>query len=275
MNKDNTIPNKKIRSILLLCVLVVYVATTVYVVITKDNNKLVGSYHDYDVYEDKYDDYDDHDDYDDYDDYDDEYDDYYDDEEQDEVLSTSSYQVTSLYSYIKYYPYVTGIKENFKVAELTEEEKMSLIAASLKSKNSYQSTPVVDVEETTLQLNNKVYTASVPNIRYERYLVVNMYSDVFGSSSNMNFSTIMYDGDNIAYKYNESANGYIKYVAQTETPTTIPNPEILKAEKKSGNIEITLKVGNNQEKYIFEPISQYSYLYKLTERTTTKLKNSL
>lgn len=274
MNKDNKVPNKKIRTMLLLCVLVVYVVTTIYVVITKDNNKLVGSYHNYDVYEDKYDDYDDDDYYDEDDDYDD-YDDYYDDEDQDETLSTSSYQVTSLYSYIKYYPYVNGIKENFKVSELTEEEKMRLIAASLKSKNTYQSNPVVEVEEKTLLLNNKTYTASIPNVRYERYQVANMYSDVFGSSSNMNFSTIMYDGDNIAYKYNESANGYIKYVAETETSTTIPNPEILSAEKKSGKIEITLKVGNNQEKYIFEPISQYSYLYKLTERTTTKLKNSL
>jgi hypothetical protein len=270
--KTNT-PNKKIRTILLGLILVIYLGTAIYLAITKDANNLAGSsmesnYHDYyeedEYYDDEY-----------YDDYEDEYDDYYYDDYNDGELSVTSPTVTSLYSYIKLYPYVTNIKSNFKVADLTQEEKMRLVAASLKSQNITTSQPVADITETTLLLNNKIYSLTTPPARYERYEVVSMYSEIFGSSYDMDFSTIMYDGDGIAYKYNESANGYIKYVSADYIPTNNPNPEIVKATKKAGTIEISLKVGTQTEKYLFTQQKGYQYIYQLAERTIDQPKNSL
>lgn len=275
MNKDNKIPNRKIRTILLVCVLVVYVATTIYVLITKDNNKLVGSYHDYNIYEDKDDYYDDYydDDYDDYDDYyDDDYNDYY--ENKDGALSTTSAEVTSLYSYIKLYPQITGLKSSFKVSELTAEEKLRLVAASLKSKNITTSQPVGDVTETELVLNEKTYTAVNPNVRYARYEVTSMYYDIFGTTTDFDYNALMYDGDDIVYKYIESANGYVKYVANSPQSVQAPKSEIESATRKGKNIEIYVKVGNQTEKYIFTQKEGYTYIYTFTERVVEE-KNSL
>ena len=273
MNKDNKIPNRKIRTILLISVLVVYIATTIYVVIAKDNNKLVGSYHDYDVYEDKDDYYDDYDDYDDYyDDYEDDYDDYY--ENKDGILSITSSEVTSLYSYIKLYPQITGLKSSFKVSELTSEEKMRLVAASLKSKNISTSQPVGDIIETELVLNNKTYQVVNPYIRYARYEVTSMYYDIFGSTTDFDYDALMYDGDDIVYKYIESANGYVKYLANPQNTTQLLKSEITSAARKGKNIEIYVKVGNQIEKYIFTQKEGYTYTYVFTERIVEE-KNSL
>ena len=64
MEKTNKVPNKKIRTIILGIVLLVYVGTTIYVAITKENNKLAGNdfndiYVDKDYDEDYNDDYED------------------------------------------------------------------------------------------------------------------------------------------------------------------------------------------------------------------------
>lgn len=271
----NNNPNKQIRTIILGLILLVFVSTTIYVAITKDNNKLVGQklediYYDnlYNEYEDDYNEYDDYDDYNDYED------NYY-DEFPDGTLEKDSITVTSLYEYVRLYPYIEGLKDNFKVSDLTKEEKMRLVAASLKSKNTTTSQPVVDVLEKTITINGKEYSNTTPNIRYKSFEVNMMYSEIFGSSTDFDYSVLMYDGDNIIYKYYEDANGYIKYIAENKVETIKEKPEIIKAERNNKKVELHLKSGTKTEIYIFEPKDGYNYLYKFVERKTEQSKNSL
>ena len=153
------IPNKNIRSLILGLILLVFLGTTIYVAITKDNNKLVGKNLE-DIYYDEW-----YDEYDDYDDYDYE-EDYY-DEFADGELEKDSLTVTSLYEYVRLYPYVQGLKDEFKVSTLTEEEKMRLVMASLKSKNIKTSQPVTDIEEKTITVNDKVFPSMTPDAASE------------------------------------------------------------------------------------------------------------
>lgn len=261
------IPNKNIRSLILGLILLVFLGTTIYVAITKDNNKLIGKKLE-DIYYDEW-----YDEYDDYDDYDYE-DDYY-DEFEDGELEKDSLTVTSLYEYVRLYPYVQGLKDEFKVSTLTEEEKMRLVMASLKSKNIQTSQPVTDIEEKTITVNNKVYTNTTPNIRYKTYEVSSMYSEVFGTSQLIDYSVLMYDGDDVIYKYNSTANGYIKYISDNKIELNKEKPQIIKAERKNKNIELSLKVGTKTEIYVFEPKSGYDYLFNFIERKTNQSKNSL
>lgn len=271
-------PNKTIRTIILGLILITFLGTTIYAAITKDENKLVGKslediYYDQLYDDDYYDDYDDY--YDDYDDYYDDYEDDYYDEFADGELDKTSTTVTQLYDYVKLYPYVQGLKDSFKVSDLTEEEKMRLVMASLKSKKNITSQPVTDVEEKTIVVNDKTYTVTTPNIRYKTYQVSLMYSEVFGTTTTLNYSTLMYDGDDIVYKYNESATGYIQYVSENKVETSNPTPEIVKAERKNKNIEIHIKAGTKTEIYIFELKSGYNYIYQFVERKSEQPKNSL
>ena len=264
------IPNKKVRLLILGLILLTFLGTTIYVVITKDNNKLVGKNLE-DIYYDEL--YDTDNDYDNY--YEDEYEDDYYDEFSDGELDKNSYEVTSLYGYIQLYPYVKGLKDDFKVSNLTEEEKMRLVMASLKSKNTNTSQPVTDVIEKTITVNGKVYSNTTPNIRYKSYEVTMMYSEIFGSSVNFDYSALMYDGDNIIYKYHESANGYIKYIAENKDEIMPDKPILVKAERKNKKIELYLKSGTKTEVYIFEQKEGYSYTYKFIERKSEQSKNSL
>ena len=102
-----------------------------------------------------------------------------------------------------------------------------------------------------------------------------MYSEVFGTTTTLNYSTLMYDGDDIVYKYNESATGYIQYVSENKVETSNPTPEIVKAERKNKNIEIHIKAGTKTEIYIFELKSGYNYIYQFAERKSEQPKNSL
>ena len=271
----NNIPNKSIRSVILMLILVVFLGTTVYVLITKENNKLVGDRLEDLYYENLYDDYED-DYYDDYEDeyYDDYEDDYY-DEFPDAELDKDSVTVTSLYNYISLYPYIEGLKNDFKVSSLTKEEKMRLVAASLKSKNSPISQPVTDTDEKTILFNGKVYSSTTPNIRYKSFEVTTMYSEIFGSSFDLDYSVLMHDGDNVIYKYHESANGYIKYITEVKEDITPAKPDIVKAERKDKKVYLHLKSGTKTEIYIFEPKEGYNYLYKFVERKSDQSKNSL
>lgn len=270
MPRNTKTPNKKIRTILLGLILLLYLSSIIYVAITKENNKLSSRRLDSitEVENDKYsDDY-----YDD--DYDDDY--YYDDEEEDGDLDVNSYTVKSLYSYVKLYPYVSDIPTEFKTVNLTEEQKMRLVAASLKSKEIETGPLVIDVTEQDLILNNKIYTLVTPNVRYKKYEVVTMYDEIFGTSDTLDTNVIMYDGDNTLYKYNEDAYGYVKFIAQQDdSTTTSTKTEVVKAVKTNGNIELYIKAGTQTEKYIFTPTSEYSSIYMFTERTTTQNKNSL
>lgn len=273
----NNIPNKSIRSIILGLILVVFLGTTIYVAITKENNKLVGNRLEDIYYENLYDDDDndyDYDDYNDYDDYDDYESDYY-DEFPDGELELDSITVTSLYNYVSLYPYIEELKDNFKVTDLTKEEKMRLVAASLKSKSSLLSQPVEDVEEKTIIVNGKTYNSTTPNIRYKSFEVTMMYSEIFGSSTDFDYSVLMHDGDNVIYKYHESANGYIKYISENKEEITPDKPVIVKAERKNKKVELHLKSGAKTEVYIFEPKEGYNYLYKFIERKSEQTKNSL
>lgn len=273
MNKTNKTPNRKIRTIILGCILLVYLGSIIYVAITKDNNNLDGSKTKVSHYEDKY--YDDYYDDEEYDYYnDEEYDDYYDDSERE--LAIDSYAVQSIYEYIKTYPFIPNFKSNFEVSELTQEEKMILVSESLHSKNVQTSQTIVDATEQQVILNNRVYYATTPNLRYETYEVVSMYSDIFGSSYDFDYSTIMRYGYDVIYKYDELANGFIKYVAADQTPlTTTPTAEVVNAIKRGNKLELYLKVANQTEKYTFELLENTQYTYKLTGRTISEEKNSL
>lgn len=271
MRNNTKTPNKKIRTILLGILLVMYLSTIIYVCITKENHNLSGTGRSTTVVEeDKYGDDYYEDNYDDYDDYD-----YY-DNEQDGELNVNSSAVISLYNYVKLYPYVSDIPTTFKVTDLTEEQKMRLVAASLKSKNIATSEPVADALEQEITLNNKTYKAVTPNIRYKRYTVTDMYDEIFGTTTTLDFTTIMYDGDDIAYKYDDSAYGYVKYVYQsTEVSQTSTSTEVVRAVKTNGNIELYIKTGTQTEKYIFAPKEGYKYIYRFVERASTQSKNSL
>lgn len=261
MVKQQKIPNKKTRTIILGVVLLIYTIMIVYVAITGKNNNLDGKKIDDIFVEEEY-----------------EYDDEYNEENEEIELSIYSDSVQDIYTYIKNFPYVYDLKDTFKVSDLTEEEKMHLVMASLKSRNVKTNQPVVDVGETQIFLNNIYYYAQQPNVRYDTYEVMSMYDDLFGTTANFSTATLMYDGQDIVYKYNESVSGYIKYInlnqVQEETKETA---ELTKAIRKGKELKIYIENNNVTEVYIFEEIYGYDgyYTYKFVGRTTNQEKNSL
>ena len=171
MNKNIQIPNKNIRTIILIIIVAVILSSAIYVAITKENNNF-DAHQTREDYEDSYyyddDDYEDDDYYDDYeDDYEDDYD--YDDDTEQE-LSLTSHTVVTIYDYIKEYPYIPGLKENFTCASLTSEEKMKLVAASLHSKGKKTYQPVTDSSLLELTIENRIYKAATPNQKYAKYV---------------------------------------------------------------------------------------------------------
>ena len=225
MEKTNKIPNKKIRTIILGAILLIYVGTTIYVAITKENNRLSGNNFN-DVYVDK--------DYDEYDDYDSE-DNYNDTEEENKEknLDLNSNVVQTLYSYIENFTYIEEINGSFETIALTETNKMRLVMAALNSQNELPTETITNVAEVDLYDNNIHYVAQQPNIRYERYVVMNMYDKLFGTVVGIDYTALMYDGKDVIYKYNETAGGYIKYI--NLNPTTSPEAKtavLTKAIKK-------------------------------------------
>lgn len=276
MNKNIQIPNKNIRTIILIIIVAVILSSAIYVAITKENNNF-DAHQTREEYEDSYyDDYDD--DYEDddyYDDYEDDYeDDYNYDDDTEQELSLKSHTVVTIYDYIKEYPYIPGLKENFTCASLTSEEKMKLVAASLHSKGKKTYQPVTDSSLLELTIENRIYKAATPNQKYAKYEVENMYTELFGTSETINTNTIMMYGYDIAYKYDETAYGYVEYTAVEKTAlNTAPTTKLTKAVKKGSNLDLYISIGNQTEKYSFEETS-YN-MYKFTGRTTTKEKNSL
>ena len=274
MEKTNKVSNKKIRTIILGIVLLVYVGTTIYVAITKENNKLAGNDFN-DVYVDK--DYDE--DYND--DYEDEYKDNYDEyeeENKEKTLDLSSNAVQTLYSYIENFTYIEEIKGSFEVTTLTETNKMRLVMAALNSQKELPTQTVTDVTEVDLYDNNIHYVAQQPNVKFERYVVMNMYDKLFGTVVGIDYTALMYDGKDVVYKYNESASGYIKYINLNQTQNTPKTKATLtKATKKGKVIELHITNGNKKEVYKFQEIYSYDQdaTYKFTGRTSTEEKNSL
>ena len=274
MNKTEKVPNKKIRTIILAIILLKYVCTTIYVAITKENNKLVGKNLN-DIYADK--------DYNDnyYDDYEDEYEDDYNEYEETETeksLNISSNTVQTLYSYIKNFTYIEEITGSFEVATLSETNKMRLVMAALNSKMESPTSTINQITETDLFDNNIHYVAQQPNVQYKRYRVVNMYDALFGTTIGFNETVLMYDNKDVIYKYNESVGGYIKYISLNTTAQTAPqNATLTKAYKKAKTVELYITNGTTQEIYKFEEMYGYDDggMYKFVGRTSTEEKNSL
>lgn len=277
MNKNNQIPNKNIRTGIIIAILVIFLASAIYIAIAgKDNNfdanKTREKYEDR-YYDDYYDDedydeeYDDDYDYDDYDDYD------YDDNTEKE-LSITSHEVKNVYDYIKGYSYIPGLKDDFTCSSLTSEEKMKLVISSLYSKEKTLSEPLSAPSVEEITIDGRTYKASVPYKKFYQYEVTNMYSDIFGSSTDMNKETPLKYGYDVVYKYDETAYGYVEYVAVEQTAVnTSPNATLTKAVKKGKNLDLYVEIGNQTEQYSFEATTTYGN-YKFTGRKTTQ-KNSL
>lgn len=267
MEKINKVPNKRIRTIILAIVLLIYVSTTIYVAITKENNKLAGNDLN-DVYLDK--------------EYDNEYDDYeydYEEEEKSEkYLDLNSNAVQSLYSYIKNFTYIEEITGSFEVNTLSEVNKMRLVMAALNSKNELPTQAVTDITETDLFDNNIHYVTQQPNVRYERYVVMNMYDDLFGTVVGLDTSILMHDGKDVIYKYDVTSSSYIKYINLNPTQNSPKTGAVLtKAIKKGKELELHITNGNKKEVYKFQEIYGYEddVTYKFTGRTSNEEKNSL
>ena len=274
MNKNNQIPNKKIRTGILIAILVVLFASIIYIAIAgKDNNFDANKTRD--KYEKSYYNYDD--------DYDDEYaedeeDEYYDDydynDNTEKELSVKSQEVQNIYSYIKGYSYIPGLKSDFTCTSLTSEEKMKLVAASLYSKEKILSEPLSAPSTDEITIDNRVYKAQAPYEKYYSYEVTNMYAEIFGTSYDMDKTAVMKYGYDIVYKYDETAYGYVKYVAVETTPiNTAPNATLTKATKKGKNLDLYVEIGSQTEKYSFEETESYG-VYKFVGRKVTQ-KNSL
>ena len=270
MQKTNKVPNKKIRTIILGVILLVYIGTTIYVAITKENNKLAGN--DFkDIYVDK--DYEEE--YDN--DFDDEYDNY-EEENKEKTLELSSNVVQTLYSYIDNFTYIEEIKGSFEVTTLSETDKMRLVMAALNSQKETPTQTVTDIAQDDFFDNNIHYVAQQPNVKYERYVVMNMYDQLFGTVVGLDSTALMYDGKDVVYKYNESASGYIKYINLNQaTSTNKTGATLTKAIKKGKEIELHITNGNKKEVYKFQEIYSYDEdaTYKFTGRTSTEEKNSL
>lgn len=275
MNKNNQIPNKNIRTGILIIILIILISSAIYIAITGKNNNFDANrtreeYEDH-YYDDYYDDYDYDEDYNEDYDYDD-YDDY--DDNTEKELSVTSQEVKNIYDYIKEYPYIPGLKSDFTTTNLTKEEKMKLVIASMHSKAKKLTEPLSSPSQEEITIDSRSYKAHVPYQKFYEYEVTNMYYEIFGTSDDIDNTIVMKYGYDTVYKYDETAYGYVEYIAVESTATnTLPNATLKKAIKKGKKLDLYIEIGSQTEKYSFEKTTDYGN-YKFTGRTTTQ-KNSL